>query len=131
VRPQENGNRGEVRWLSLTDPDGRGWRVDAPAGNPLSVSAWPWTMEEMARTTHASDLKAGNSITVNLDHIQMGVGGDNAWGHPVNEPYRIPARGTRSWSLVLKPVHPSGKNGAPSPPQEAKPGADPQPHSTP
>ncbi|MEX1115055.1 MAG: glycoside hydrolase family 2 TIM barrel-domain containing protein [Akkermansiaceae bacterium] len=104
VRPQENANRCDVRWLSLTDASGAGLRMEAPPGNPLSVSAWPWSMDDIEQASHATDLRERDTITVNLDHLQMGVGGDNSWGLPVNEPYRISTRNTRSWSFVIKPA---------------------------
>ena len=91
----------------MTDAYGSGWRIDAPPESPLSLSAWPWTMDDLAKATHATDLKPREHITVNLDHIQMGVGGDNSWGLPVNQPYLIPARGTRSWSFALRPASPA------------------------
>jgi beta-galactosidase len=104
VRPQENANRCGVRWISLTDAGGSGLRIDAPPGNPISASAWPWSMDDIEHASHATDLRARDTITVNLDHLQMGVGGDNSWGLPVNELYRISTRGARSWSFVLRPV---------------------------
>jgi beta-galactosidase len=61
-------------------------------------------MDDIELASHATDLRARDTITVNLDHLQMGVGGDNSWGLPVNEPYRISTRGARSWSFVLRPV---------------------------
>jgi beta-galactosidase len=104
VRPQENANRCDIRWLSLSDTSGAGLRIEAPPGNPLSASAWPWSMDDIEQASHATGLRERDTITVNLDHIQMGVGGDNSWGLPVNEPYRISTRGTRFWSFVLRPA---------------------------
>lgn len=104
VRPQENANRCDIRWLSLADGDGRGLQVAAPAGKPLSMSAWPYTMEDLAEAKHDFELPRRERITVNLDHLQMGVGGDNSWGLPVNEPYRIKAKGLYEWSFTLSPA---------------------------
>ena len=50
VRPQENGNRSDVRWAALTDADGMGLlAIGAPL---LNVSAWPYTMADLEDTTH-------------------------------------------------------------------------------
>ncbi len=106
VRPQENANRCDVRWLSLTDGQGRGLRIEAPAANPLSVSAWPYSMEDLTLARHDFELPRREFITVNVDHLQMGVGGDNSWGLPVNEPYRIKPDRTYRWSFRLSPVTP-------------------------
>lgn len=110
VRPQENANRCDVRWLSLTDERGAGLRVDASAAQPLSVSAWPYAMEDLAAATHDFELPKRGFITVNLDHLQMGVGGDNSWGLPVNEPYRIKPDRRYQWSFILSPASPRGQN---------------------
>ncbi|MHC4170619.1 MAG: glycoside hydrolase family 2 TIM barrel-domain containing protein, partial [Planctomycetota bacterium] len=50
VRPQENGNKSDVRWMSLTDRDGVGLIV---AGMPkIDISAWPYTMDDLEKATH-------------------------------------------------------------------------------
>jgi beta-galactosidase len=109
VRPQENGNRCDVRWFRLTDRKGGGLRFDGLPGVPLSVSAWPYSMDDLAKATHDYELPARDFITVNIDHLQMGVGGDNSWGLPVNEPYRIKPDRVYRWGFVLRPIR--RKNG--------------------
>jgi beta-galactosidase len=87
VRPQETGNKEEVRWLALTNPEGIGLlAVGMPA---LSVSAWPFTMEELEKASHVNELPLGPNITVNLDYRQMGVGGDNSWGARTHKEYML------------------------------------------
>ena len=102
VRPQENANRCEVRWLSLVDKRGTGLRVEAPHHNPLSMSVWPYSQDDLASANHDFELPVRDFLTVNLDHLQMGVGGDNSWGLPVNKPYRILPDTTRIWTLRLQ-----------------------------
>ena len=54
TRPQENGNRTEVRWLTLTDSQGAGLLA---VGMPLlSVSAWPYSMEDLEKAMHINEL---------------------------------------------------------------------------
>ena len=89
VRPQENGNRCDVRWLKLTDQDGTGLLA---VGMPLlSVSAWPFSMEDLEQASHVHELPRRDFITVNLDYKQMGVGGDNSWGARTHPEYMLPA----------------------------------------
>jgi beta-galactosidase len=77
VRPQENGNRTDVRWVALTSSRGDGLLA---VGMPLlSVSAWPYTMEDLERAKHVHELPRRDTVTVNLDLKQMGVGGDDGW----------------------------------------------------
>jgi beta-galactosidase len=103
VRPQENANRCDVRWFSLTDKAGVGLRFAAGVSAPLSVSAWPYSMDDLAKATHDFALPRRDFITVNLDHRQMGVGGDNSWGLPVNDPYRIWPNKVYEWNFTVSP----------------------------
>ena len=70
--PQENGNRRDVRWATLTDGGGRGLRVE---GEPtVDLTARPWTSEQLDQARHPADLVAGDRIWVNLDLAQQGIG---------------------------------------------------------
>ena len=90
VRPQENGNRTDVRWVALTGADGTGLLA---SGMPLlSVSAWPFTMADLEKATHVNELPRRDSITLNLDHRQMGVGGDDGWGARPHPEYTLDAK---------------------------------------
>ncbi len=106
VRPQENANRCDIRWIELTNDAGDGLRIDGTPETPLSVSAWPYSMDDLATATHNFELPKRDFITFNLDHLQMGVGGDNSWGLPVNDPYRIMPDNTYEWSFTLSPLRP-------------------------
>ena len=49
-------------------------------GDPtLSVSAWPYNLQDLEKAKHIDDLPTRNYITVNLDDKQMGVGGIDSW----------------------------------------------------
>ncbi|HCO95569.1 MAG TPA: glycoside hydrolase family 2, partial [Phycisphaerales bacterium] len=90
VRPQETGNKTDVRWLALTNKQGAGLLA---VGMPLlSVSAWPFTMEDLEKATHINELPRRKTITVNLDYKQMGVGGDDSWGARTHPEYTLPAK---------------------------------------
>ena len=101
VRPQENGNRSDVRWAALTDKDGSGLLV---VGMPVfDVSAWPYTMEQLEKATHIHKLPEDfRSITLNIDYKQMGVGGDDSWGARTHREYMLPA-GKYSYKFCLRP----------------------------
>ncbi|HEV3471175.1 MAG TPA: glycoside hydrolase family 2 TIM barrel-domain containing protein [Pyrinomonadaceae bacterium] len=87
VEPQETGNRTDVRWVSFTNGAGAGLRV---VGLPeLHFSAWPFRASELERAKHAAEIQMSKEITVNLDHLQMGVGGDDSWGAQPHPQYRI------------------------------------------
>lgn len=101
LEPQETGNRCDVRWVSFTDADGFGVKV--VAAPRLDFSAWPFRMEELEKRKHPVEIVESGDITVNLDHRQMGVGGDNSWGARPHAVYRLTAR-PYLFRFVLVPV---------------------------
>ncbi len=101
VRSQENANKTDVRWLALQNEKGIG--IMAVAMPLLSVSAWSNTMWDLEKADHPYELPNRNTITVNIDYKQMGVGGDNSWGAKTHEKYTLPAK-EYSYSFRLRPV---------------------------
>jgi beta-galactosidase len=95
VRPQENGNKTDVRWAALTNDEGVGLLV---VGDPLlEVSAFHFLPEDFdpgprKRQRHAVDLERRDLVTLNIDLGQMGVGGDTSWGARPHLQYSLPAR---------------------------------------
>ena len=94
VRPQENGNKTDVRWLTLTDAEGRGVRIDG--AQPLSVSAMPYLTEDFdpgmtKKQQHLSDIQPRREVVLHVDLAQCGLGGDTSWGAFPHEPYRLTA----------------------------------------
>jgi beta-galactosidase len=83
IRPQETGNKTDVRWLTLTDKDGRGIRIDGI--QPLSVSALNNRPEDFDPGTtkkqqHASDIIPRHETVLCVDLFQRGLAGLNSWG---------------------------------------------------
>lgn len=110
VRPQENGNRTDVRWVALTDKAGNGLLAVADGGELLESSAWTYTLADLEAAKHICDLPKREAVTFNIDHRQMGVGGDNSWGLPVHPEYTLPANKPYEYGFTLKAV--SGSKGA-------------------
>ena len=88
-RPQENGNKVDVRWMELTDSSGTGLRVETLGDAPLSVNALPWAAERLRGTDYSWQLPPPAATYLNVDLAQMGVGGDNSWGATAHEPYLL------------------------------------------
>ena len=91
--PQENGNRTKTRWMALTDKKKTNGLLVVSAKKPLSMSAWPYTEENLNDAKHTYDLKDPGYITLNIDLVQMGVGGNDSWSM-VSQPlekYQIPS----------------------------------------
>lgn len=108
VMPQENGNRTDVRWMLLSNEE-EGLLVIADS--LLSMSAWPWTEENILEAKHTNELEPADHITLNIDLMQMGVGGNDSWSEysrPL-EKYQIPA-GNYNYSFYLVPMKNTGEN---------------------
>jgi beta-galactosidase/beta-glucuronidase len=100
VEPQENGNRTEVRWVALLNKEGKG--ILAVANPLLSVSVWPYSMEKLMKANHINELRPFDDfITVNLDLIQMGVGGGGCGMLPPDK--YIPFESKFKYSYYLRP----------------------------
>ena len=112
IRPQETGNRTDIRWLVLRKANGTGLLIEASEDDgiraPLSFSALRYADADLdegdAKTfRNPTDLAPQPNIVLDLDMAQMGVGGDTSWGARVHPPYRVPAA-NYMWSVVLKGI---------------------------
>ena len=105
IMPQENANRTDVRWMFLENGKNEGMLV--VADSLLSMNAWPYTKQNIDQAKHTNELQEAGFITLNIDLIQMGVGGNDSWS-PVGralEQYRIPAKNyTYSFYLVPQKI---------------------------
>jgi len=99
--PQENGNKTDVRWVSLTRSDGLG--LEAIGLPLLSVSAHQFTTEDMAEAKHLYEMQPRDFITFNIDLKQTGVGGDDSWGARPHPQYTLEPQ-PYTYSYRLRPV---------------------------
>ncbi|MBR2103202.1 MAG: beta-galactosidase [Prevotella sp.] len=91
-RPQDSGNHGQTRWLTLTDGAGNGWLVSArqPTAH-FDFSALPYSIGQLMGTAHDLDLKAEKAVFLNIDAAVMGLG-NSSCGPGVLTRYAIPLR---------------------------------------
>ncbi|GAO28051.1 beta-galactosidase [Geofilum rubicundum JCM 15548] len=116
VRPQENGNKTDVRWLSITNDNGEGLLFEGK--QLLEVSAHHNLLEdfesprrtdgrlpegETAVQRHINDVKPRDLTAVDIDLKQMGVGGDTSWGAWTHEQYRLTDK-EYSYGFIIKPA---------------------------
>jgi beta-galactosidase len=92
IKPQETGNKESVRWLKLTDANGRG--LLAVGRDRLSANALHYSTEDLFCATQIENfyeymMPQRKTITLNLDQHQRGLGGDNSWGYLPHEDFRI------------------------------------------
>src|SRR6188508_176314 len=109
VVPQENGNRTDVRWMFLKDPTTKNGLL-VVADSLLSMSAWPYTEENIQSAKHTNKLVDAGFITLNIDLVQMGVGGNDSWSDVAAplEKYQIKAI-DHQYSFYIVPFNSKNK----------------------
>ncbi|HET6856252.1 MAG TPA: glycoside hydrolase family 2 TIM barrel-domain containing protein [Streptomyces sp.] len=108
IRPQENGNKTDVRWVALTDRRGVGLLVSAEP--LLEVNASHFTPEDLSvGTRHDYQLTPRDAVVLRLNHRQMGVGGDDSWGAHTHNEYKLFADHDYSYTYRLRPVSDVGE----------------------
>ncbi|MEG1194467.1 MAG: glycoside hydrolase family 2 TIM barrel-domain containing protein [Clostridia bacterium] len=100
LQPQECGNREGVRYLCLTNKEGRGLRVEQ-VDQPFSASVLPYNAMELFTALHQDELAEPTYTYLNIALKRKGVGGDDSWHAPVHPEYHIPADQPMTFSFVI------------------------------
>lgn len=101
--PGETGNKVDVRWAALTNDTGIGLLA---IGQPLlSVNALHYTTEDLMSATHGWKITPRDTVTLNLDLVQMGLGGDTSWKDWPHKEFRIPSDKPYTYSFCLRPFN--------------------------
>ena len=106
IRPQENGNKTDVRWWRVTNADGKGLEFYSDA--PLSMSSLNYTTADLdegpqKHNVHAGDLTPRPCTVIHIDKAQYGLACVNSWGATPLEQYKL-HYGDYSYSFVIAPV---------------------------
>ena len=106
IRPQETGNKLEVRWITLTKEDGSG--IKFLSEKPFSVSALNYSEDDLHSGDekgqhHAGEIDPRKEVFVNIDGFQQGLGSINSWGTLPLPQYRLPYK-DYSYSYWMIPV---------------------------
>lgn len=106
IRPQEGGYKTDVRWLTLTNDEGKGLSIEGI--QPICFSAVNNLAEDLdpgltKKQQHLTDIKPRSEVYLNVDLKQRGVGGDNSWGALPHQPYRLLDK-KYSYSYIIKLV---------------------------
>lgn len=104
MRPQENGNRTDVRWVEFTNSDGKGIRFEAMGETPICFSAWHYTQEQLQLAKHIHELKHYDLTTVNIDLNQNGIGGDMPGDAQVRQKYQLKPNKEYSYTFKIVPI---------------------------
>ncbi len=86
-RPQDSGNKEDVHYLTLTDKQNKGIRIDA-VEDIFSASALHYTAQDLYRETHDCNLKPRSEVILSLDAAVLGLG-NSSCGPGVLKKYAI------------------------------------------
>ena len=106
VRPQETGNKTDLRWWRVLDIGGNGLEIRAEV--PFSASALHYTIESLDEGTrkiqrHSNEIEQADLTNVLIDKVQMGLGCIDSWGALPLKQYRLPYQ-DYSFTFTLTPV---------------------------
>ena len=107
ARPQESGNKSDVRWATLTDKKGKGLKI-VFSDSLLNVSALPYSLNDLDPQVekgqfHSGELVPKDTIYVHVDLQQTGMQGIDSWGAWPLEQYRLPFQ-SRQYSYWMVPL---------------------------
>lgn len=107
TRPQENGYKTDLRWLTLTDNQGKGIRIDGM--QPICVSAlqnWPEDFDPgfTKKNQHPANIYPNrDAVILSVDLRQRGLGGDDSWGMYPHEQYLLKAKEYK-YGYIISPL---------------------------
>lgn len=87
MRPQENGNRTDVRSFEITDENGMGFVITGE--KPLNFGLHEYSGEKLDNARHIHELVKDDYLTLNIDGFMRGVGGDLPGSAALHEPYKL------------------------------------------
>ena len=109
IRPQENGNKTDIRWWRQMNDAGNGLEFVSEA--PFSASALHYTISSLdsgpyKRQEHSNEVKPADLTNVLIDKAQMGLGCVNSWGAWPLDEYVLPY-GDYEFTFIMTPIQSS------------------------
>jgi len=99
VYPQENGNRTDVRWFSMSDRESS---LLFKSRHSCELTVHDYTTEALERAKYRHELEKASYHVVHIDHMQTGLG-SNSCGEEQLPPYKLglqPFEIDVEWSMV-------------------------------
>jgi beta-galactosidase len=106
IRPQENGNKTEVRYFELRNKEGQGLKFVGM--QELNFTALHYLLEDFdpgiqKKQRHTIDVWKRKMVNINIDLAQRGLGGDNSWGYLPHDQYLLTGKSYK-YSFIIKKV---------------------------
>lgn len=107
IRPQENGNKTDIRWWKQFNEAGRGLQFVAEA--PFSASVLHYTIESLdsgweKKQEHSNEVEPADLTNFLIDKVQMGLGCVDSWGAIPREEYMLPY-GDYEFTFIMQPIN--------------------------
>lgn len=102
IFPQENGCHTEVRYLKVTDNDGKGLIFANCQGN-FSFNIHDYTVQALEEATHQEELRRADTSLLNLDGFLSGTGSGSCGPYTL-EKYRVLCDNELSFSFDVAPI---------------------------
>lgn len=116
-RPQENGNKTDVRWAALTNNHGIGLMALSDDNRPgFEMTAMPYLTADFdtregydygpvhEEQRHINQVKARDFVRWNIDFAQRGVGGIDSWWAKPLEKYQLSPDQNYEYGFTLIPI---------------------------
>lgn len=116
VRPQENGNKTDVRWAALSNANGQGLMAISDAKEKgFEMTAMPYLTSDFdarpgidygpinKEQKHATDVKKQNLVRWNIDYFQRGLGGVDSWYSKPLDKYMLTSNKIYEYGFTLVP----------------------------
>lgn len=102
IKPQDNGNRADVRWAKITDKNGEGWMITAN-GEAFNFNANNYDDKTIAAAKHDFELKKQDKCVVRIDGFVRGVG-SNSCGPDTRAEFRHDSDEDIEYSFKISPI---------------------------
>lgn len=100
LNPQECGNRTGVRYVNVYEENGAGLNFTATK-IPFEMSVLPYNAYELDNAMHRDELPDPTYTWVRIATKQMGVGGDDSWGAPVHQEFKISSEEAMTLEFII------------------------------
>lgn len=102
IKPQENGNRCDTRYVKLTDENGDGIKIRYRK-HTFNFSARPYSNRVLRKAKHQEDVRRDDRICLNIDGFMRGTG-SNSCGPDVLDKYNLKVKDDLKFSFYIKPI---------------------------
>ncbi|MCH5233709.1 MAG: DUF4981 domain-containing protein [Muribaculaceae bacterium] len=99
IKPQDNGNRSDVRWFEISSPE---TSLKIKGEQPLNIRAWDYGEEDLEDVRHRHEMKRGDFVNLNIDGEIHGVGGINSFGAWTLDKYTVKGNIPHSYSFTIE-----------------------------